>query len=74
MKCHGCKSPMILDKAETAGRVTTEWHSCPICNKVKMHSELSDIRAPDSRWNELEEAVSEHSSMAYSQQQDTTHA
>jgi len=74
MKCHGCNSPMILDKTEKAGRVTTEWHRCTACNKVKMHSALADTRIPDAHWNDLQEPVSEQSSVAYSPRQGISYA
>ena len=39
MKCHGCSTLMILDKQETGEGSRTQWHSCPLCRKVRLTSE-----------------------------------
>jgi len=39
MKCHGCSTLMILDKQETGAGSRTQWHSCPLCGKVRLTSE-----------------------------------
>lgn len=51
MKCHGCSSLMVLDKQETGTGSCVQWHSCPLCGKVRLTSQpetnLDDVD-PDS--------------------------
>jgi len=39
MKCHGCSSLMVLDKQEIGAGSCTQWHSCPLCGKVRLTSQ-----------------------------------
>jgi len=53
MKCHGCSSVMVLDRSETGQsqngmRARTEWHSCPLCGKVRLTSEPDHLRSYQS--------------------------
>jgi len=74
MKCHGCSSSMLLDRQETAGRVTTEWHRCPVCNKVTMHSELDQSSKQESRWADPDDLGSDKSTVAYARRQGIAYA
>jgi len=65
---------MLLDRQETAGRVTTEWHRCPLCNKINMRSELDQSKPQDSRWGDMEESGTEKSTVAYSRRQGIAYA
>jgi len=49
MKCHGCSTLMILDKQETGTGSRTQWHSCPLCGKVRLTSEPE--KDPDAHQN-----------------------
>lgn len=68
MKCHGCNSSMLLDRQETAGRVTTDWYQCPVCHKTHMHSELAQSRAQSNEWADSHESTIEKGPAAYSRQ------
>jgi len=39
MKCHGCSTLMVLDKQETGSGSYAQWHSCPLCGKVRLTSQ-----------------------------------
>lgn len=73
MKCHGCNSSMLLDRQETAGRVTTEWYQCPVCNKMHMHSELAQSDTNSTQWSESHESATEKGTVAYSPRQGITY-
>jgi len=60
---------MLLDRLETTGRVTTEWHQCSVCSKVLMHSELDPQHSSSARWGKIEESGSDKKSAAYSRRQ-----
>jgi len=53
MKCHGCNTQMILDKRESDQGAQTQWHSCPLCGKVRLTSQPAsfgvDLRVQHSR-------------------------
>lgn len=65
---------MLLDRQETAGRVTTEWHRCPVCHKVHMRSELDQSPRSESNWDELQDSHTEKSTAAYSRRQGIAYA
>jgi len=58
MKCHGCSTLMVLDKQETGSGSRMQWHSCPLCRKVRLTSEPdtnanADLRAENGRSSSL---------------------
>jgi len=73
MKCHGCSNSMLLERQEIAGRVTTEWHRCPVCSKVSMHSELDQSKALPSKWATSGTSSSD-SAVTYSRRTGTAYA
>ncbi len=74
MKCHGCSSSMLLERQETAGRVITQWHRCPVCNKVHMHSECLQLDARAMDRHEAHESNSDKGTVAYSLRQGIEYA
>ena len=74
MKCHGCNSSMLLDRQETAGRVTTEWYQCPVCHKMHMHSELAQSRHSSSEWVDSRDTHTGKNTAANTRRQSTEYA
>ena len=65
---------MFLDRQETAGRVKTEWHRCPVCHKVHMRSQLDQSTQAEADWGELQDSHTEKSTVAYSRRQGIAYA
>ncbi len=74
MKCHRCNSTMLLDRQETSGKVTTEWHSCAICNTVHMRSALDDQLSAFADRNDTHESNTDKDPVAYAPRQGIAYA